>query len=51
MLATPRLKAVLTARPGDANIGRAQVTLPPSEFLEQNHTRTVCTRVQFKNDK
>lgn len=45
--ATPRLKAVLTARAGDANIGRAQVTLPPSEFLEQNHIRTVCTRVQF----
>jgi hypothetical protein len=45
--ATPRLKAVLTARKGDANIGRAQVTLPPSEFLEQNHIRTVCTRVQF----
>jgi hypothetical protein len=45
--ATPRLKAVLRARPGDANIGRAQVTLPPSEFLEQNHIRTVCTRVQF----
>jgi hypothetical protein len=45
--ATPRLKAVLKARKGDANIGRAQVTLPPSEFLEQNHIRTVCTRVQF----
>jgi hypothetical protein len=45
--ATPRLKAVLTARPGDANIGRAQVTLPRSAFLEQAHIRTVCTRVQF----
>jgi len=45
--ATPRLKAVLTARKGDANIGRAQVTLPRSEFLEQGHIRTVCTRVQF----
>lgn len=45
--ATPRLKAVLTARPGDANIGRAQVTLPRSEFLEQAHIRTICTRVQF----
>lgn len=45
--ATPRLKAVLKARPGDANIARAQVTLPPSEFLEQAHIRTVCTRVQF----
>jgi hypothetical protein len=46
--ATPRLKAVLTARKGDANIGRAQVTLPKSAFLEQDHIRTVCTRVQFR---
>jgi hypothetical protein len=45
--ATPRLKAVLEARKGDANIGRAQVTLPRSAFLEQAHIRTVCTRVQF----
>jgi hypothetical protein len=44
---TPRLKAVLKARPGDANIGRAQVTLPHSAFLEQAHIRTICTRVQF----
>jgi hypothetical protein len=43
----PALKAVLTARPGDANIGRAQVTLPRSAFLEQGHIRTICTRVQF----
>jgi len=46
--ATPKLKAVLTARKGDANIGRAQVTLPHSAFLEQAHIRTVCTRVQFR---
>ncbi len=45
--ATPAFKAVLTARPGDANIGAAQVTLPHSEFLEQAHIGTVCTRVQF----
>jgi hypothetical protein len=45
---TPRLRAVLRARKGDANIGRAQVTLPRSEFLEQAHIRTVCTRVQFR---
>lgn len=45
---TPRLKAVLKARKGDANIGRAQVTLPRSAFLEQAHIRTVCTRVQFR---
>ena len=45
---TPAFKAVLTARKGDANIGAAQVTLPHSEFLEQSHIKTVCTRVQFK---
>jgi len=45
---TPTLKAVLTARPGDANIAGAQVILPHSEFLEQGHIRTVCTRAQFQ---
>ncbi len=45
---TPRLRAVLEARKGDANIGRAQVTMPHSAFLEQSHIRTVCTRVQFR---
>jgi hypothetical protein len=45
---TPAFKAVLTARKGDANIGAAQVTLPHSEFLEQSHIKTICTRVQFK---
>jgi hypothetical protein len=44
---TPRLKAVVRPRKGDANIGAAQVTLPHSVFLEQAHIRTVCTRVQF----
>ena len=44
----PRLKAVLTARKGDANIARAKVTLPHSEFLAQSHIRTICTRAQFK---
>jgi hypothetical protein len=47
--ATPAFKAVLTARPGDANIGASQVTLPHSEFLEQSHIKTVCTRVQFNS--
>ena len=43
----PRFRAVLTARPGDANISRAAVTLPHSLFLEQGHIRTICTRVQL----
>ncbi len=45
--ANPALKAVLTARKGDANIGAAVVKLPHSEFLEQGHIGTICTRVQF----
>lgn len=43
----PRFRAVLTTRRGDANIGRAVVALPHSEFLDQSHIGTVCTRVQF----
>jgi hypothetical protein len=43
----PKLRAVLIARPGDANIGRAAVTLPHSQFLDQGHIRTICTRVQL----
>jgi hypothetical protein len=40
----PKLRAVLTARPGDANIQRAALTLPHSQFLDQAHIRTICTR-------
>jgi hypothetical protein len=40
----PKLRAVLTARPGDANIRRAALTLPHSQFLDQAHIRTICTR-------
>jgi hypothetical protein len=43
----PALKAVLTARPGDANIASTQVTLPAAELLDNGHLRNVCTRVQF----
>ena len=32
---------------GYANIARASVALPHSEFLAQEHIRTICTRVQF----
>lgn len=46
--AHPALRGVLRARPHDANIGRAVVTLPHSAFLEQGHIRTICTRVQFR---
>ncbi|HXS34728.1 MAG TPA: hypothetical protein VN758_13235 [Solirubrobacterales bacterium] len=41
--ATLRMKGT-----GESNIKRAQVTLPRSEFLEQAHIKTICTRVQFR---
>jgi len=44
----PALRAVLRPRKGDANAARISVALPHSEFLDQSHIRTVCTRVQFK---
>jgi hypothetical protein len=46
----PSLRAVYRARPGDANIGDAAVTLPASMFLAQEHIDTVCTRVQAERD-
>ena len=45
--AHPKFQAILKARPGDANIAAASVALPHSEFLDQAHISTVCTRVQF----
>jgi hypothetical protein len=45
--AHPALRAVLRPRPGDANSRSISVQLPHSEFLEQSHINTVCTRVQF----
>ncbi len=43
----PALRAVLVARGGDANIARAALTLPHSQFLDQSHIGTICTRVQL----
>jgi uncharacterized repeat protein (TIGR01451 family) len=43
----PKFKATLTMPPGGANIAAASVALPHSEFLDQGHIGTVCTRVQF----
>ena len=47
----PALRAVLTAKPGEANIAKASVALPRSAFLDQGHIGTVCTRVQFAADQ
>jgi hypothetical protein len=46
----PAFTAVLKPRPGDANISSVSVALPHSEFLAQEHIRTICTRVQFAAD-
>ncbi len=46
----PRLKATLTAAPGEANIGKATVLMPKTELLENAHIRTICTRDQWAAD-
>jgi hypothetical protein len=45
----PALKSTLTypKGPGYANVGRAVVKLPPSEFIDNARIQTPCTRVQF----
>jgi hypothetical protein len=45
--AHPKLRATLKMPAGGANIAAASVALPASEFLDQSHIGTVCTRVQF----
>ena len=51
--AFPSLRAVL--RPGggtgQANIGALSIALPRSEFIENAHFSTICTRVQFAADE
>jgi hypothetical protein len=47
----PGLTAVLKPRKGDANLRRASVALPHSEFLAQEHIVTICTRLQFAADR
>ena len=44
----PALTATVTyPRGSQANISKVVTTLPSSEFLEQGHIGTTCTRVQF----
>jgi hypothetical protein len=48
----PRFSATLRmAGSGESNVKYAQVTLPRSEFLENAHIRTICTRVQFRAEQ
>jgi hypothetical protein len=43
----PKFRAIVKFPPGGANTASASVALPHSEFLDQGHIGTVCTRVQF----
>jgi hypothetical protein len=45
--AHPRLRGTLHTRSGDANIGRATVILPKTEYLDNSHIEAVCTRARF----
>ena len=47
----PALEAVVRPRPGNANIGKAAVALPPSIFLAQNHIDGICTGPQFAAER
>jgi hypothetical protein len=47
----PAFKAVLTQPAGQANIARTSVTMPPTEFIDQNHISNPCTRAQFNEGK
>jgi hypothetical protein len=45
--AFPKFSATYRPRPGDANVNSLVLQLPRSEFVEQGHFRTICTRVQY----
>ena len=45
--AFPALRLVYRPRAGDANLKHLSLRFPKSEFIEQGHFRTICTRVQF----
>ncbi len=47
----PSLRAVYRPRPGNANIKKATVTLPHSEFLAQGHIREICALRLFDAGK
>ena len=45
--AFPAFRAAYAPRPGDANLESLALRFPRSEFIEQGHFRTICTRVQY----
>jgi hypothetical protein len=50
--AFPSLRATFASRGDrDANLKGIEVTMPHSLFLAQNHIRTICTRVQFAQER
>jgi hypothetical protein len=46
--AHPALRAVLKARPQDADLKRVVVAMPHTEFLAQDHIRDICPRARFE---
>jgi len=49
--AFPKLRATLKMPSGGANIGSTAVILPHSEFIENAHFASICTKVQFAADE
>ena len=47
----PRFRGVFTAKAGEANTAKISFAFPKSEFIDQAHFRTICTRVQFAADQ
>ncbi len=43
----PALTATLTAKPGESNIAKTVVTMPPALILDNAHIGDPCTKVQF----
>ena len=43
----PKMQAILTTRPNDANIARTVVTLPPGVLLDNSRIGTVCLKAQL----
>jgi hypothetical protein len=43
----PALRAAITAKPGQASITRAALTLPVTELLDYDHIRAVCSRSHY----
>jgi hypothetical protein len=43
----PAIRAVVVAKPGEANSKSISVTLPPGELLDNSHIGTSCTRPAF----